>query len=119
MDERGALRAFEGHNWENELAHFDPQEEGHTCCAAGIGFHDDNYSFILHICPRDKETVLFHLHYKQPRSLFGLFRRLSDQTHTVELFPLSRVRELIRSLFQNDLEKILSIQPEQHEGGGA
>ena len=107
---RQAIEAFQGFDWQAELASFDEQDETRNC-PPGIGLNNGFFEgrpdgSFLHICPNDGETVFFNFDYRQPRKIFGLFASTKEHRHYVETFPVDRVPELIGWFFEGGIEKI-------------
>lgn len=113
-----AAAAFSGFDWAGELAAAGP-EQGRDC-PPGIGFHNgfgeaaNPDPMLLHICPNDADSVLFHFHHDrhETRWLFGLLKGTAERIHTVQDYPTRRVPDLIRLFFKGRTDEILAIPGE-------
>lgn len=112
---RDALEAFESYDWDSELTAFD-RNDPHGNCPPGIGYHDGYDgktpgTMLLHICPRDGQTVFFNLIHsvKIEKRLLGLLNNVEQEEHCVADFPRQRVPELVRWFLTGRTDWILDI----------
>jgi hypothetical protein len=100
-----AVRAFNEHDWLEELRLEEERERsGAECCPPGIGFVRGNGQ-VLHICPDPDGTALVHYHFAAPQKLFGFIPRTVITTVTSRAVPRSSIADLIMLFFdsQHDL----------------
>lgn len=95
LDEDGAIRTLQTHDWARELQQQSAREaEGQEHCPAGLGLvRDDGRT--LHLCPSGSTLTL---HFMRPiRHMGFLWKR--HETLTIENVPLAHGSVLVRDFF--------------------
>ena len=103
VDEQGAIEAFEGVDWQRELARQTGDAES---CDPGIGFVPGD-GRILHICPQADGLVYLHYHYVDESESRDFFRSTKQRTRTKRSVPHSEVPGYISRFFKDDHDWLL------------
>lgn len=109
-----AIQAFQAYDWERELSAM-VDESGDHNCPPGIGIHNgfDNpetlHPHLLHICPRDSQSVFLNMHYPLTKKILGVFSSTREHVHHVDQFPLKDVPTVIRLFFKGDVEHLIQV----------
>ena len=113
VSENDTVNAFKAFNWENELKSFEDDPALGKDCPAGIGIHNgfgqNKNAVLLHICPKDQDSVFFNFHYPHKKKFIGIFPYTSEETYYFESYPLEKVQELIHAVFNNNYDHILKL----------
>ena len=110
VSENEVIDAFKTFDWENELKSFEDDPTLEKDCPAGIGIHNgfgqNKNAVLLHICPKDKDSVFFNFHYLQKKKFIGIFPYTAEETYYLENYPLEKVHELIHAVFNDNYDHI-------------
>lgn len=108
-----AIDAFKSFDWGNELKSIEDDPKLEKDCPAGIGIHNgfgqNKKAVLLHICPKDKDSVFFNFHYPLKKKFMGIFPYISDKIYYLESYPIEKVQELIHAVFNNNYDHILKL----------
>jgi hypothetical protein len=113
VSENEAINAFKNFDWENELKSFADDPALGKDCPAGIGIHNgfgqNKNAVLIHICPKDKDSVFFNFHYHKKRKFIGLFPYFTEEIKYAESFQFENVPELIHAAFNGNYDYILKL----------
>jgi hypothetical protein len=99
VDVDAAVRAFENHDWQDELRLYaELEDERAECCPSGIGFMRKDGG-ILHICPEKNDVAMVHYRFAAPRKLFGFIPWATLSVETRFGMTRSTVVDLIHFFF--------------------
>lgn len=114
VSENETITAFKNYDWESELKSFEENPSIGKDCSAGIGIHNgfgqNKNSVLLHICPKDKDTVFFNFHYPQINLFIGILPYTTKETLFLESYPRKQVHELIHAVFNDNYDYILNLR---------
>lgn len=113
VSEIDTINAFKNFDWENELKSFEDDPALEKDCPAGIGIHNgfgqNKNAILLHICPKDKDSVFFNFYYPQKRKFIGIFPYTEEKKYYLESYPLEKLPELIHEVFKLNFDFILNL----------
>ncbi len=98
-----AIKAFENHDWREELRKYVESEE--EKCDPGFGIVAEHS--ILHICPINEHTCYVYYHYSTKKKLLGLIPITSDMTHTIDKISMTKAKWLIECHYSGKEDNIL------------
>jgi len=113
VSENGTINAFKNFDRENELKSFEDDPELGKDCPPRIGIHNgfgqNKNTLLLHICPKDKDSVFFNFHYPIKKKFLGLFTYSTEAIKYTESFQFEKVPGLIHALFNSDFDYIFNL----------
>lgn len=106
LSERALIKAFEEVDWQNELSKVDAKSD-HNSCPPGFGINKGPN--ILHLCPQDKTTLFFHLHFETSKKFLFLIPFTQKRSHDVDTYPIRKAPWLISQFMAGSYEAILNL----------
>jgi|GEM_PF-828681 len=98
-----AIKTFENHDWQKELAEYKESDEGK--CDPGFGIVAEHA--ILHVCPINDHTCYANYHYRVTVKLFGIVPFTSEKTHYIDKISIAKVKWLIECHYWGKKDNIL------------
>ena len=96
-----AKAVLAGYDWETELKLFEEllgedRDHWHSCCCPGIGFHTDDETQLLHICPTlNKKGLCFYIKKEFPDEPEG-------EQWVLENANLNQISDLLELFFSEN-----------------
>ena len=110
-----AISCFADFDWAQVLDERKSGVAGASDCPPGVGYATHPTlctpgARLLHICPNDLKTVMFHFHRTMPHRILGFIPSFKQEVHTVKEYPFEKVPDLITLLFEGREDAILEIR---------